>query len=54
MFTCVSFRRSAVNGSLDLARQALGHTREAMTRRYLDPRFCGKSLVGVLPRVLAQ
>lgn len=42
---------AAANGSLDLARQALGHTRESMTKRYLDPRFCGQSLVGVLPRV---
>lgn len=43
---------AAANGSLDLARQALGHTRESMTRRYIDPRFCGHSLVGVLPRVV--
>lgn len=43
---------AVAHGSLDIARQALGHTREAMTRGYLDPRLCGTSLVDVLPRVV--
>jgi integrase len=54
MFHC--FRRTnatyaTANGSLELARQQMGHTSLEMTLRYVDPRLLnGQQAVDVLPR----
>jgi integrase len=52
-----AFRRTAATlataeSSLDVARRALGHTRESMTLRYIDPRVSSQPLLTVLPKVV--
>lgn len=52
-----AFRRTAAtlataHASLEIARRSLGHTRESMTLRYVDPRVSPSSLSSVLPRVV--
>ncbi len=42
---------ATANASIDLAKRILGHSTEAMTQLYVDPRQCGASLVGILPRI---
>jgi integrase len=52
-----AFRRTAATlataeSSLDVARRALGHSRESMTLRYIDPRVSSQPLLSVLPKVV--
>jgi integrase len=52
-----AFRRTAATlatsaASLDVASRALGHTTQAMTLRYVDPRVSSRPLSAVLPRVV--
>jgi integrase len=45
--TCATW--AVVESGFPAAQRALGHTRESMTRRYVDPRMVRESLVDVLP-----
>lgn len=52
-----AFRRTAAtlataSSSIDVARLALGHSRERMTLGYLDPRVSHQQLSAVLPRIV--
>lgn len=52
-----AFRRTAAtlataHASLELARRSLGHSRDSMTLRYVDPRISPATLSAVLPRVV--